>query len=137
MHIFKDSSSLIIASFFSKKADLAVADLRITGQRQRVVDFTDPFEMVGFSLVMKNPRFVSKISHIFFFLSAFTADVWICIIFAVILFCVLFHFVTKFTGAPDSIESASGIWGRKHAAIVNIWFAIGSSMFQGTGVYPR
>lgn len=127
----------IVGELIQGKADLAVADLIITGKRQRVIEFTDPYEMVGFSLLMKNPLTVTNGSNILFFLSAFTTDVWICILFAVILFCVLFHFITRFTGAPDSIESASGIWGRKHTAVVNVWFTVGSSLLQGTGVYPR
>ncbi|GBN39179.1 Glutamate receptor 1, partial [Araneus ventricosus] len=127
----------MIGEIIQGKADVAVADLRVTGKRQRVVDFTEPFDMVSFSVVMKNPQSVRAASSMFFVFNAFTSNVWICILVSAILFSALFHAVTKFTGAPDSIQSASGIWGRRNAITMNVWFAIGSSMMQGTGVYPR
>ncbi|KAF8791452.1 Glutamate receptor 1 like protein [Argiope bruennichi] len=133
----KERWSGMVGEIIQGKADVAVADLAVTGKRQRVVDFTDPFDMVSFSVVMKNPQSVPAASSMFFVFNAFSLGVWICILASAILFSVLFHAITKFTGAPDSIQSASGIWGRRNAITMNVWFAIGSSMMQGTGVYPR
>ncbi|XP_054721923.1 glutamate receptor 1-like [Uloborus diversus] len=127
----------IVGDLIQGKADLAVADLLITGKRQKVIDYTDPFDMISFSLLMKNPHAIMSSSSIFFIFNAFSLNVWICVFVAAILFSFLFHGVTKFTGAPDSIESASGIWGRKLTVVLNVWFALGSSTLQGTGVYPR
>lgn len=130
-----DDFSFLLDLHIFQTADIALGDLFITAARQRVVEFTDPFDMVSVSVVLKNPKAVSE--SLFFVFHAFTADVWICIVVCAVLFFLLFHGITKFTGAPDSIESVSGIWGRKNALTMNGWFTIGSSMMQGTGVYPR
>ncbi|GFU56955.1 glutamate receptor 1 [Nephila pilipes] len=133
----KQRWSGMIGEIIRGKADIAVSDMAITGKRQRVVDFTDPFDVVSFSIIMKNPNSIRAASSMFFVFNAFSANVWICILVSALLFTILFHAITKFTGAPDSIQSASGIWGRRNAITMNVWFAIGSSMMQGTGVFPR
>ncbi|XP_071033536.1 glutamate receptor 1 [Parasteatoda tepidariorum] len=127
----------IVGEIIQGKADVAIADLIIRPERQRVVDFTDPFELVTFSLLMKDPDTIDSSHSSFFLFSAFTPDTWICSLIAFAIFCALFHCITIYTGAPDSIESASGIWGRKNSIVANVWFAIGSSLMQGTGIYPR
>ncbi|GFY64030.1 glutamate receptor 4 [Trichonephila inaurata madagascariensis] len=133
----KQRWSGMIGEIIQGKADIAVSDMAITGKRQRVVDFTDPFDMVSFSVLMKNPNSIRAASSMFFVFNAFSVNVWICILVSAFLFSILFHLMTKFTGAPDSIQSASGIWGRRNVITMNVWFAIGSSMMQGTGVFPR
>ncbi|GIX69974.1 glutamate receptor 1 [Caerostris extrusa] len=133
----KERWSGMIGEIIQGKADIAIADLAVTGNRHRVVDFTDPFDLVSFSVAMKNPQAVRAFTSRFYAFNAFTPKVWICMLVSAAIFSALFHAITKFTGAPDSIQSASGIWGRRNALTMNVWFAIGSSMMQGTGVYPR
>ena len=44
-----------------QKADLAVAALTITYQREQVIDFTKPFMNLGLSILFKIPRGISLV----------------------------------------------------------------------------
>lgn len=117
-------------------ADMAAADIIISGPRQKVVEFTEPFEMLTLSLLMKNPASLSFSSPYFIF-SSFAGNVWICILAAAIFVAFLLYTIGKFTGSPDSIQSASGLWGKKFTPVNSLWFTSGSMLLQSTGVYPR
>lgn len=50
-----DNWSGMIGELIRKEADLVVAPLTITYEREQVVDFTKPFMSVGISIVIKKP----------------------------------------------------------------------------------
>jgi len=58
-----------------QKADLAIADLTITYEREQAVDFTMPFMNLGVSILFKKPS--KKPPNLFSFLSPLSLDVWI------------------------------------------------------------
>ena len=58
-----------------QKADLAIADLTITYEREQGVDFTTPFMNLGVSILFKKPT--KKPPNLFSFLSPLSLDVWI------------------------------------------------------------
>ena len=58
-----------------QKADLAIADLTITYEREQGVDFTTPFMNLGVSILFKKP--MKKPPNLFSFLSPLSLDVWI------------------------------------------------------------
>ena len=58
-----------------QKADLAIADLTITYEREQAVDFSMPFMNLGISILYKKPQ--KKPPDLFSFLSPLSLDVWI------------------------------------------------------------
>ncbi len=65
-----------------KKADLAVAALTISYQREQVIDFTKPFLNLGISILYKRP--FKKIPSLFSFLSPLSIEIWLYMIAAYI-----------------------------------------------------
>ena len=60
-----------------QEADLAIAPLSITSERELVVDFTKPFMNVGISIMIKKPD--KKKPGIFSFLQPFTLSLWMSV----------------------------------------------------------
>lgn len=58
-----------------QRADLAVADLTITYDREQVVDFTMPFMNLGISVLYRKP--LKHSPNLFSFLSPLSFDVWL------------------------------------------------------------
>ena len=68
----------MIGELQSQKADLVVADITITYEREQGVDFTMPFMNLGVTILYKKPS--KKDPNLFSFLSPLSVDVWIYII---------------------------------------------------------
>lgn len=65
----------MIKELLEQRADLAIADLTITYDREHVVDFTMPFMNLGISVLYRKP--VKQPPNLFSFLSPLSLDVWI------------------------------------------------------------
>lgn len=65
----------MIKELLEQRADLAIADLTITFDREQVVDFTMPFMNLGISVLYRKP--VKQPPNLFSFLSPLSLDVWI------------------------------------------------------------
>ena len=65
----------IVSELIDKKADLAVAGLTISYQREQVIDFTIPFLNLGISILYKRPQ--KKTPELFAFLSPLSVELWI------------------------------------------------------------
>jgi ionotropic glutamate receptor len=65
----------MIGELLTQKADLAVADLTITYEREQGVDFTMPFMNLGVTILYKKPT--AKDPNLFSFLSPLSIGVWI------------------------------------------------------------
>jgi ionotropic kainate glutamate receptor 2 len=68
----------IVSELIEKKADLAVAGLTITFQRDQVIDFTKPFLNLGISILYKRPQ--KKTPNLFSFLSPLSIEIWLYMI---------------------------------------------------------
>jgi len=64
----------MIGELQAQKADLVVADITITVEREKAVDFTMPFMDLGVTILYKKPA--EKDPDLFAFLSPFTFDLW-------------------------------------------------------------
>lgn len=65
----------LIGEVLKGRADLAIADLTITYDRKKVVDFTNPFMNLGIGILYTKPE--PKAKNLFSFLDPFKTDVWI------------------------------------------------------------
>lgn len=65
----------MMKELLDQKADLAVADLTITYDREQAVDFTMPFMNLGISILYRKPT--KQPPNLFSFLSPLSLDVWI------------------------------------------------------------
>ena len=66
------------SSFFLQKADIAVSTFTISPDREKVIDFTQPYFSLGFKIVMRKED--SSKSNIWGFLDPFEATLWVAII---------------------------------------------------------
>jgi glutamate receptor, ionotropic, invertebrate len=65
----------MMKELLEQRADMAIADLTITFEREQVVDFTMPFMNLGISVLYRKP--VKQPPNLFSFLSPLSLDVWI------------------------------------------------------------
>jgi len=63
-------------------ADLALAPLTITANRERVVDFSKPFMSLGISIMFKKQE--EDAPGIVSFMKPLSYEIWMCVIFAYI-----------------------------------------------------
>ena len=78
----------------AQKADLVVADITITYEREQGVDFTMPFMNLGVTILYKKPT--KKDPNLFSFLSPLSFDVWIYIITAYLAVSLLLFTISRF-----------------------------------------
>ncbi|KAL3278738.1 hypothetical protein HHI36_016268 [Cryptolaemus montrouzieri] len=128
-----------IRQLLDQKADLAVADLTITYEREQVVDFTMPFMSLGVSILYRKP--IKQPPNLFSFLSPLSLDVWIYMATAYLGVSVLLFVLARFTPYewqnphpcnpnPDQLENQFTLFNC-------MWFAIGSLMQQGCDFLPK
>ena len=82
----------MIGELMRGQADVAVAPLTISSERQRVVDFTKPYMDVGVSIMMK---IQDKEENMFSFLIPLQTDIWMCIILSYISVSVVYFVVSR------------------------------------------
>ena len=76
-------------------ADMAIAPLTITAQREKIVDFTKPFTTLGISIMIKKPQKTKP--SVFSFLDPLSYEIWMCISFAYIGVSVVLFLVSRFS----------------------------------------
>lgn len=91
----------MIGELQSQKADLVVADITITYEREQGVDFTMPFMNLGVTILYKKPS--KKDPNLFSFLSPLSVDVWIYIITAYLAVSLLLATISRLTISQDNI----------------------------------
>ena len=89
----KGEWSGMIGELQSQKADLVVADITITYEREQGVDFTMPFMNLGVTILYKKPT--KKDPNLFSFLSPLSFDVWIYIITAYLAVSLLLFTISR------------------------------------------
>lgn len=129
----------LIGDILKGKADLAIADLTITYDRKKVVDFTTPFMNLGISILFVTPT--PKEKNLFSFLDPFKTDVWIYTGLAYVFISVLVFVLSRINSDdwesshpcnqdPDEVES---IWNVMNC----VWLMMGSIMGQGSDILPK
>ncbi|XP_043279379.1 glutamate receptor ionotropic, kainate 2 isoform X2 [Venturia canescens] len=129
----------MMKELLDQKADLAIADLTITYDREQAVDFTMPFMNLGISILYRKP--IKKPPNLFSFLSPLSLDVWIYMATAYLGVSVLLFILARFTPYewynphpcnknPDRLEN-------RFKLLNCLWFTIGSLMRQGCDILPK
>ncbi|XP_014362024.2 glutamate receptor ionotropic, kainate 2 isoform X2 [Papilio machaon] len=127
----------MIRELLEQRADVAIADLTITYDREQVVDFTMPFMNLGISVLYRKP--IKQPPNLFSFLSPLSLDVWIYMATAYLGVSVLLFILARFT--PYEWHPTHSSDGEKLENIFSLanclWFAIGSLMQQSCDFLPK
>lgn len=65
----------IVGELVRREADIAIASMTITSERERVVDFSKPFMSLGISIMIKKP--VRQRPSFFSFLNPLSKEIWV------------------------------------------------------------
>nr|XP_018900134.1 PREDICTED: glutamate receptor ionotropic, kainate 3-like [Bemisia tabaci] len=128
----------MIGEVLEGRADLAIADLTITRERESAADFTLPFMNLGISILYKSPTKLAP--SLFSFLSPFSNEVWIYMIAAYVGVSVLLFIMARISPYewnnpypcikdPEELEN-------QFSLLNSFWFTIGSLMQQGSEIAP-
>ena len=72
---------------------MAIADLSITYEREKAVDFSNPFMTLGVSILYRKPR--KEAPELFSFMHPLSLGVWICMLFAYLLVSILLFILAR------------------------------------------
>nr|XP_021002109.2 glutamate receptor ionotropic, kainate 2 isoform X2 [Parasteatoda tepidariorum] len=120
-------------------ADMAVADVTITSDREKVLDFSHPFMNTGISILFKKPT--EKVKSLFSFLSPFSTEVWFFVMMAFTGVSFILFLVGRLS--PYEWENINPcrqdekIEENCFTILNSMWFTIASLMQQGCEVAPR
>ena len=125
----------MVGEILEGRADLAVADLTINSDRERVVDFSMPFLELGISILFVAAP--SKSIDLFSFMAPFSPAVWLLMLaggVAVSLGLFVIARNSPFeTAELDSTDGDSPFLSFNHC----LWFSVASWMQQGCDFLPR
>ncbi|XP_014247015.1 glutamate receptor ionotropic, kainate 2-like isoform X1 [Cimex lectularius] len=128
----------MIGDVLDGRADLAIADITITRERERDADFTMPFMNLGISILYKKPKKAPPST--FSFLSPFSAEVWAYMLSAyfgvsLLLFVIGRVSPYEWTNKYPCIEDPKEL-ENQFTLLNSYWFTIGSLMQQGSDLAP-
>ncbi|KAG7298971.1 hypothetical protein JYU34_017442 [Plutella xylostella] len=129
----------MIRELLEQRADLAIADLTITYDREQVVDFTMPFMNLGISVLYRKP--IKQPPNLFSFLSPLSLDVWIYMATAYLGVSVLLFILARFSpyewDSPRNCIDEPPVLENQFTLLNSLWFTIGSLMQQGSDIAPK
>lgn len=67
--------SEIVGELIRREADIAIAPLTITSERERVIDFSMPFMNFGISVMVKKPA--KQNEGMFSFMNPLSKEIWV------------------------------------------------------------
>ncbi|RVE50836.1 hypothetical protein evm_004585 [Chilo suppressalis] len=129
----------MIRELLEQRADVAIADLTITYDREQVVDFTMPFMNLGISVLYRKP--IKQPPNLFSFLSPLSLDVWIYMATAYLGVSVLLFILARFSpyewDSPGNCLDEPPVLENQFTLLNSLWFTIGSLMQQGSDIAPK
>lgn len=131
-----------------QEADIAIAPMTITSERERVIDFSKPFMSLGISIMIKKP--VKQKPGVFSFLNPLSKEIWVCVIFSYIGVSIVLFTVSRFspyewrllhlTGEhrdPSGQAGNHNSMSNDFSILNSLWFALAAFMQQGCDIGPR
>lgn len=133
MSVQKDAFNITISRFLLQKADVCIAPLTITYEREKAVDFTKPFMNFGISIMIKKPEIMKP--GVFSFMQPLEMKIWVCIVFAYCVVSTGLFLVSRFS--PFEWTSSAGPDNTHFSMLNALWFSMGALMLQGSDACPR
>ncbi|KAM6972997.1 glutamate receptor ionotropic, kainate 4 [Aplochiton taeniatus] len=130
----------MVGELISRKADLAVAGLTITAEREKVIDFSKPFMTLGISIMYR--VHLGRRPGYFSFLDPFSPGVWLFMLLAYLaVSCVLF-LVARLTpyewyNPHPCMKGRCSLLINQYSLGNSFWFPVGGFMQQGSTIAPR
>ncbi|XP_052126881.1 glutamate receptor ionotropic, kainate 2 isoform X1 [Frankliniella occidentalis] len=129
----------MMRELLDQRADVAIADLTITYDREQAVDFTMPFMNLGISILYRKP--IKQPPNLFSFLSPLSLDVWIYMATAYLGVSVLLFILARFSpyewDNPHPCNDEPDVLENQFSLMNSLWFTIGSLMQQGSDIAPK
>ncbi|ESN96493.1 hypothetical protein HELRODRAFT_133637, partial [Helobdella robusta] len=125
----------MVGELLRGEADLAIAPLTITADRESVIDFSKPFMGVGISIMIK--KMSKKPPNVFSFMDPLSYEVWMCIIFAYIGVSVVLFLVSRFSPFEWHVDNKQDSVANNFTIFNSLWFSLGAFMQQGVDIEPR
>ncbi|XP_037738141.1 glutamate receptor ionotropic, kainate 4 isoform X1 [Chelonia mydas] len=130
----------MVGELIARKADLAVAGLTITAEREKVIDFSKPFMTLGISILYR--VHMGRKPGYFSFLDPFSPGVWLFMLLAYLaVSCVLF-LVARLTpyewySPHPCSQGRCNLLVNQYSLGNSLWFPVGGFMQQGSTIAPR
>ncbi|XP_070481145.1 glutamate receptor ionotropic, kainate 4 isoform X2 [Equus przewalskii] len=130
----------MVGELIARKADLAVAGLTITAEREKVIDFSKPFMTLGISILYR--VHMGRKPGYFSFLDPFSPGVWLFMLLAYLaVSCVLF-LVARLTpyewySPHPCAQGRCNLLVNQYSLGNSLWFPVGGFMQQGSTIAPR
>ncbi|XP_065137274.1 glutamate receptor ionotropic, kainate 4 [Paramisgurnus dabryanus] len=130
----------MVGELIGRKADLAVAALTITAEREKVIDFSKPFMTLGISIMYR--VHIGRRPGYFSFLDPFSPGVWLFMLLAYLaVSCVLF-LVARLTpyewyNPHPCLKGRCSLLINQYSLGNSFWFPVGGFMQQGSTIAPR
>ncbi|NXG26555.1 GRIK4 protein, partial [Grallaria varia] len=130
----------MVGELIARKADLAVAGLTITAEREKVIDFSKPFMTLGISILYR--VHMGRKPGYFSFLDPFSPGVWLFMLLAYLaVSCVLF-LVARLTpyewySPHPCSQGRCNLLVNQYSLGNSLWFPVGGFMQQGSTIAPQ
>ncbi|OWF38062.1 Glutamate receptor 4 [Mizuhopecten yessoensis] len=124
----------MIGEIVRRHADLAVAPLTITKEREADVDFTKPFMKTGISIMIKRPD--KQKPGVFSFKEPLSNMVWLCITVGFLAVSTILFLVGRFSPYEWKENSTTGP-SDDFNMLNSLWSNLGALMMQGSDIFPR
>ncbi|XP_046373510.1 glutamate receptor-like isoform X1 [Haliotis rufescens] len=125
----------IIGELIRHEADIAIAPLTITSEREKVLDFTKPYMSLGISIMIKKPE--NEPPHVFSFMEPLSQEIWLCTAFAFIGVSVVLFLVSRFSTVEWQVDGDEQKLTNDFTIGNSLWFSLGAFMQQGCDVLPK
>ncbi|CAH0716029.1 unnamed protein product, partial [Brenthis ino] len=138
----------LVGELVRNEADMAIAPLTVTLEREEVIDFSKPF--LSFDATTKNEN-LPDIATIFTFLRPLSMEIWFSILGSMLGVSLCLFLVSRFSpnewrvmSLTDSHTTDNNEIATTKTTVVNefsfwnsMWFSLGSFMQQGSDITPR
>ncbi|XP_059532611.1 glutamate receptor ionotropic, kainate 4 isoform X3 [Myotis daubentonii] len=130
----------MVGELITRKADLAVAGLTITAEREKVIDFSKPFMTLGISILYR--VHMGRKPGYFSFLDPFSPGVWLFMLLAYLAVSCILFLVARLTPyewySPHTCtRGRCGLLVNQYSLGNSLWFPVGGFMQQGSTIAPR
>lgn len=129
----------MIRELIDREADIAIADLTMTYEREEAVDFTMPFMNLGISILFKKPTI--KVPKLFQFLAPLSLDVWIYMVTSYLGVSLMLFILARLSpyewDNPHPCDPENDVLENQFNLSNSFWFTIGSLMQQGSDIAPK